>query len=443
MSEVLTDDASAADVELSGRMQKLNMADETISPEKKGDNSPQTIGADEAKDSESGPAKSSNQPVKGRVFVGGISWRTTDTELREYFGKFGEIKDCLVCKDQWTGKSRGFGFLSFEDPGVAEMLISETHTIGGRTVQVKTAVPKSNNISQADAPRITAGQNRTKLFVGGLHRSVNNKEFRAYFESFGELTDAFIMYNMQSKRSRGFGFVTFVDQECAQKCLHERHAIRGKPVELKVAIPREVIGSSRHKRKMRPQRQQQRVKALYDGGWPHDVNPTGVATYGHALPTGPQMISPPCLQPTSDSTIPQQHTPGTSMNARAGPFDQWVPSVIPGRPAAGMAAGMYSQDVYYGGFPHGMNPYGYGYHVPMYGAYSEVPAGYDPSAGMYDPTAPTPYDPNASNFPIPPPSTVPANPGVPSSNTTVQSGDAPPNSDLEPTQSQNTVTDTS
>ena len=103
-----------------------------------------------------------------------MDWYRND--LQEYFGTFGEIKDCLVCKDQWTGKSRGFGFLSFEDPegilhsnciwpgksieillagfAVAEMLISKTHTIGGRTVQVKNAVPKSNNVSQAEAPRM-------------------------------------------------------------------------------------------------------------------------------------------------------------------------------------------------------------------------------------------------------------------------------------------------
>ena len=62
---------------------------------------------------------------------------------------------------------------------------------------------------------------------------------------------------MQSKRSRGFGFVTFVNEQAAHRCLQERHTIRGKAVELKVAIPREVIGSSREKRKMRGGRQQQ------------------------------------------------------------------------------------------------------------------------------------------------------------------------------------------
>lgn len=374
-----------------------------------------TIGADEVKDSESLPPETKTEPVKGRVFVGGISWRTTDRDLREYFGEFGAIKDCLVCKDQWTGKSRGFGFLSFEDPEVAKMLISKTHNIGGRTVQVKTAVPKSNNVSHPEAPRIPVGQNRTKLFVGGLHRSVSNKEFRAYFEPYGKLTDAFIMYNMQSRRSRGFGFVTFVSQESAHKCLRERHTIRGKTVELKVAIPREVIGSARDKRKMRsgrPQHHQQHPQqhpqhhVKYEG-WPTDLHPNGGAVpYGHLVPAT-QMMPPPLLSPGSEARghgmVPQQPMPASTANPHVGVYDQWMPSLMGGRATGGMGAGMYSQDVYYGAMapPRGLtaNPYGYGYHMPMYNPYPDAPVTYDRAAAMYNSGPPV--------FPIPPPSTAP------------------------------------
>lgn len=394
-----------------------------------------TIGADEAKDSESLPPESKTPPVKGRVFVGGISWRTTDRDLRDYFGEFGAIKDCLVCKDQWTGKSRGFGFISFEDPEVAKTLISKTHNIGGRTVQVKSAVPKSNNVSRPEAPRIpAAGQTRTKLFVGGLHRGVANKEFRAYFEPYGQLTDAFVMYNMQSKRSRGFGFVTFVNEQAAHRCLQERHTIRGKAVELKVAIPREVIGSSREKRKMRGGRQQQHQQhqqypqqhrqhhAKYETGWPTDLHPNGGAVpYGHVMPANP-MMAPPLLSPGSEAPghggmVPQQPMPAVTTNPH-GVYDQWMPSAmgVGGRAPGGMGAGMYSSDAYYGAMapPHSLatNPYAYGYHhVPMYNPYPAAPAApaaYDPAPAMYN--AGPPYlGPPASTAPPsapPPPANV-------------------------------------
>lgn len=391
--------------------------------------------ADEPKDSES----ASSQPVKGRVFVGGISWRTTDHDLREYFGQFGTIKDCLVCKDQWTGKSRGFGFLSFESQQVAEMLISKTHTIGGRTVQVKTAVPKPKKAPHPESPRMPAQQYRTKLFVGGVHRSVTNKEFRAHFEASGKLADAFIMYNMQSKRSRGFGFVTFVNQESAHRCLREQHTIKGKTVELKVAIPREVIGSQqRVKRKMpggrRYQQQQQQHQqeqhqyAKYNGAWPAELHSTaGTVAYGHLLP-GVPLMTPPLSPAGSEAPAlgvmaPPQTAPALGVMAppqtvdpRTGVYGPWIPPVM--GPVAGMGADMYSQDVFYGGMgpPYGMvgHPYGYGsYHIPMYNPYGDAP-----TATMYDPRAGFPMSPPTASGPPP----NPANPATP---VIFQKGDAP------------------
>ena len=115
--------------------------------------------------------------------------------------------------------------------------------------------------------------------------------------------------------------------------------------------------------------------------------------------------------------------------------------MMPGRPAAGMGAGMYSQDMHYGAFAYGMaNSYGYGYHVPMYGPYPKVPAAFDPSVSMYEPTA-TPFErPNAGNFSMPPPFTAPPSAGVPPPNITAPTGSAPP--DLDQTL-QNPATDTS
>jgi RNA recognition motif-containing protein len=48
-----------------------------------------------------------------------------------------------------------------------------------------------------------------KLFVGGLATSVTEEQFKAYFASYGEVTDAVVMFDRDTQRSRGFGFVTF------------------------------------------------------------------------------------------------------------------------------------------------------------------------------------------------------------------------------------------
>lgn len=70
----------------------------------------------------------------GKLFVGGISWDTNEDRLREYFQSFGEVVEAVIMKDRATGRARGFGFIVFADPSVAERVVTEKHVIDGRTV---------------------------------------------------------------------------------------------------------------------------------------------------------------------------------------------------------------------------------------------------------------------------------------------------------------------
>jgi RNA recognition motif-containing protein len=57
--------------------------------------------------------------------------------LQGYFSQFGEITDCIVMKNPQTGKSRGFGFVSFKDPSTVDVILSsKNHIVDGRTVNM-------------------------------------------------------------------------------------------------------------------------------------------------------------------------------------------------------------------------------------------------------------------------------------------------------------------
>lgn len=70
----------------------------------------------------------------GKLFIGGISWDTNEERLKDYFQTFGEVIEAVIMKDRTTGRARGFGFVVFSDPVVAERVVKEKHIIDGRTV---------------------------------------------------------------------------------------------------------------------------------------------------------------------------------------------------------------------------------------------------------------------------------------------------------------------
>ncbi|EWM21822.1 rna-binding musashi 2-like protein, partial [Nannochloropsis gaditana] len=184
-----------------------------------------------------------NQPNK--IFVGGVAWHTTEEGLSSYFGKYGELTDVVLMRDKNTGGPRGFGFVSFATPAAMEAAVSEAHMLDGRNLDVKKAVPRE----QAPAPvrAIWGGtgagpqrqfQDIKKVFVGGLSPDVTEEAFRAYFDKFGEITDAVVMMDRTTGRSRGFGFVTYAEEAAMKKVLSQQHDMEGRPMDVKRAEPK-------------------------------------------------------------------------------------------------------------------------------------------------------------------------------------------------------------
>jgi RNA-binding protein Musashi len=71
---------------------------------------------------------------QGKLFIGGISWETTEDKLAEHFNAYGEVTQAAVMRDKLTGRPRGFGFVVFADPAVVDRALQNPHTLDGRTV---------------------------------------------------------------------------------------------------------------------------------------------------------------------------------------------------------------------------------------------------------------------------------------------------------------------
>lgn len=84
----------------------------------------------------------------------------------------------------------------------------------------------------------TTEKRTRKIFVGGLPHSINEQDFRLYFEQFGTIDSISIMCDKNTGRARGFGFVIFTDEDSVEAIIDnfEHHRIHGKWVVVLIIV---------------------------------------------------------------------------------------------------------------------------------------------------------------------------------------------------------------
>ncbi|KAK5771525.1 hypothetical protein PVK06_047741 [Gossypium arboreum] len=96
-----------------------------------------------------------SEDIEYRCFIGNLSWATTDRGLKDAFEKFGNLLDAKVAVDKFSGRSRGFGFVSFDDKAAMEEAIEAMNgmDLDGRNITVDKAKPHQGSGRDSDGDR--------------------------------------------------------------------------------------------------------------------------------------------------------------------------------------------------------------------------------------------------------------------------------------------------
>lgn len=155
---------------------------------------------------------------QGNVFIKNLDSAIDNKALHDTFNQFGNILSCKVAQDEF-GNSRGYGFIHFETGESASRAIQGVNgmLLNDKKVFVGHHIAKKDRQSKFDEMKA----NFTNLYVKNIHPDVTDQEFNQLFKNYGDVTSAAITRDPDTGKSRGFGFVNYVDHEHAAKAVDD------------------------------------------------------------------------------------------------------------------------------------------------------------------------------------------------------------------------------
>ncbi|XP_022766941.1 33 kDa ribonucleoprotein, chloroplastic-like [Durio zibethinus] len=214
-----------------------------------GEEYPETQDLEEQPLQEEGEEEKVSEPggEEGRLYVGNLPYSMTSSELSEIFSEAGRVANVEIVYDRVTNRSRGFGFVTMGsvDDAKEAIRLFDGSQVGGRTVKVNFPEVPRGGEREVMGPEIRRGyksfiDSPYKIYAGNLGWSVTSEGLRDAFASQPGLLSAKVIYERDTGRSRGFGFVSFESAETVEAALNAMNEVEveGRPLRLNMAADR-------------------------------------------------------------------------------------------------------------------------------------------------------------------------------------------------------------
>ncbi|KAL2630422.1 hypothetical protein R1flu_015108 [Riccia fluitans] len=171
-------------------------------------------------------------PAHRKIFVRGLGWDTTSDTLKSIFSSFGEVEEGAVIMDKSTGKSRGFGFVTFRHMDGAQRALKEpSKRIDGRMTVCQLAA--TGALPQAPVQEVAT----RKIYVGNVPMELTADRLLQLFTQYGEIEEGPLGFDKFTGRSRGFALIIYKSAESAKRSLQEPiKTIDGHQMYCKLAV---------------------------------------------------------------------------------------------------------------------------------------------------------------------------------------------------------------
>ncbi|XP_061730470.1 RNA-binding protein 39-like isoform X3 [Nerophis ophidion] len=172
------------------------------------------------------------------VFCMQLAARIRPRDLEDFFSAVGKVRDVRMISDRNSRRSKGIAYIEFVEASSVPLAIGLT---GQRLLGVPIIVQASQAEKNRAAAAAAAANNLQKgssgpmrLYIGSLHFNITEEMLRGIFEPFGRIEGIQLMMDTETGRSKGYGFITFADAECAKKALEQLNGfeLAGRPMKL-------------------------------------------------------------------------------------------------------------------------------------------------------------------------------------------------------------------
>lgn len=177
-------------------------------------------------------------PAQRKLFIRGLGWETTTEKLRNLFSQYGELEEAVVILDKVSGKSKGYGFITFKHvDGAMASLKEPSKKIDGRMTVTQLAAAGVSGGPGGGGGNNPVDVSARKIYVANVPYDMPSERLLAHFSMYGEIEEGPLGFDKATGKSKGFALFVYKTAEAARASLVDSvKNIDGYQLNCKLAI---------------------------------------------------------------------------------------------------------------------------------------------------------------------------------------------------------------